>query len=205
MGNKNTNLQMAKNAKDDEFYTTYETIEKEISHYTKHFENKIVLCNCDDPFESNFCKFFLRNFNVLKLKRLICTSFRSSKVVATQITLFDDDNEQISAKHGYVLDVTKFCDSDDILSDDYITNFLRSTNCIKKLKGDGDFRSPECIKYLKLCDIVVTNPPFSLFKEIVSEIVKHKKYYLLIGNQNALTYKEIFPLIQNNEAWTGYQ
>lgn len=92
MGNKNTNLQMAKNAKDDEFYTTYETVEKEMAHYVQHFERKTVLCNCDDPFESNFCKFFLKNFNVLKLKRLICTSFSSSKVMGTQVALMDDDN-----------------------------------------------------------------------------------------------------------------
>ena len=196
---------MAKNAKDDEFYTTYETIEKEIAHYTKHFENKTVLCNCDDPFESNFCKFFLKNFNVLKLKRLICTSFKLSRVVATQTTLFDDNNEPLCAQNGYVLDVHKFCDTEEVLPDSFVMNFLNNSSVIKKLKGTGDFRSAECIHYLKSCDIVVTNPPFSLFKEIISKIVKYKKSFLLIGNQNALTYKEIFPLIQNNEAWTGYQ
>lgn len=205
MGNNNVNLQMAKNSKDDEFYTTYETIQKEVFHYEKHFRDKIVLCNCDDPFESNFCRFFLRNFNRLGLKRLICTSYASSQMIATQICLFDADEEPLKSGRGYVLDVEKFCDIEEELSDEYISAFLLNSKYIKKLKGDGDFRSPECIRYMKIADIIVTNPPFSLFKELVSELVKYQKSYLLIGNQNALTYKEIFPLIQNNLAWTGYQ
>ena len=205
MANKNVNLQKAKNIKDDEFYTTYETIEKEMAHYTKHFTNKIVLCNCDDPFESNFCKYFLKNFNILKLKRLICTSYKSSKMVGTQSVLLDSNNEPLHSEQGYVLDVKHFCDIEGEISDNYISDFINKSKVIKKLKGDGDFRSPECIKYLKISDIIVTNPPFSLFKEMVSELVKYKKKFLLIGNQNALTYKEIFPLIQKNEVWTGYQ
>lgn len=206
MANKNVNLQNAKNTKDDEFYTTYETIEKEITHYTKHFVNKVVLCNCDDPFESNFCKYFLKNFNILKLKRLICTSYKTSKMIATQqITLFDENNEPLHQNQGYVLDVKEFCDIEGEIPDSIIYDFINNSGAIKKLKGDGDFRSDECIKYLKKSDIVVTNPPFSLFKEMVSELVKYKKKFLLIGNQNALTYKEIFPLIQKNKVWTGYQ
>lgn len=205
MSNKNTNLQAAKNARYNEFYTTYECIEREIAHYTKHFAGKTVLCNCDDPFESNFCRFFLRNFNVLKLKRLICTSFSSSKVVATQLTLWDENAQPLSPGNGYVLDVKKFSQNKGVLSDEFVSHFLATTRNIRKLKGDGDFRSPECVRYLMASDIVVTNPPFSLFKEIVALILKHKKFFLLIGNQNALTYKEIFPLIQNNEVWTGYQ
>lgn len=124
MGNKNTNLQMAKNAKDDEFYTTYETIEKEMVHYLEHFEGKTVLCNCDDPFQSNFCKFFLRNFNFLKLKRLICTSYGSSKVATTQLQLVDENNEPLNPTHGYVLDVTKIYDGEEIISDEYIADFF---------------------------------------------------------------------------------
>ena len=205
MGNKNTNLQFAKKAKYDEFYTTYETIQQELSHYTEHFENKTVLCNCDDPFESNFCRFFLKNFNRLNLKRLICTSYCTSKMVATQIRPLDDTGKPVRTENGYVLDVKKFCDFEGEIPDEYISHFLLTSKVIKKLSGDGDFRSDECLEYLKECDIVVTNPPFSLFKEIVAEIIKHGKNFLLIGNQNALTYKEIFPLIQNNEAWTGYQ
>lgn len=205
MGNKNTNLQVAKRAKDDEFYTTYETIEQEVLHYTEQFENKTVLCNCDNPYESNFCKFFLKNFNILKLKRLICTSYCSSKVIPTQISLFDANDDLVTSENGYVLDVSRFSDEMIEFSDEYVSRFLLSNKTIRKLKGDGDFRSGECIEYLKEADIVVTNPPFSLFKEIVAEIMRYGKNFLLIGNQNALTYKEIFPLIQNNTVWTGYQ
>ena len=205
MANKNSNLQSAKNTKDDEFYTTYETIESEVSHYVHHFAGKTVLCNCDDPFESNFCKYFLKNFNVLKLHRLICTSYSASAVVGTQINLFDDTHQNLKKGAGYVLDVTKFSDDVGEISDDAIAYFLQTSNVIKKLDGNGDFRSAECIEYLKISDIVVTNPPFSLFKEIVTEIMCYHKKFLIIGNQNAITYKEIFPLIQNNEVWTGYR
>lgn len=205
MGNDNTNLQYAKNSKNDEFYTTYECIEEELSHYTNHFKGKTVLCNCDDPFESNFCKYFLRNFNVLGLKRLICTSYGLSKMVGTQGSFVDEYNTPVQKGRGYVLDVEHFCDKDGEIAENYIVDMLNSGRFIMRLNGDGDFRSEECIRYLEAADIVVTNPPFSLFKDLVSLIIKHKKKYLLIGNQNALTYKEIFPLIQNNEAWTGYQ
>lgn len=193
MSNNNTNLQNAKNIKDDEFYTTYETIESELKHYTNHFKDKVVLCNCDDPFESNFCKYFLRNFNRLGLKRLICTSYKLSKLRNTR------------SRKGYVLDVVKIDAKDEELTDEFLISFIKEANCIRKLKGDGDFRSQECIDYLIESDIVVTNPPFSLFKELISLLILYKKSYLLIGNQNALTYKEVFPLIQNNLAWTGYQ
>lgn len=205
MSNKNTSLQAAKNARYNEFYTTYECIDHEIVRYAKHFTGKTVLCNCDDPFESNFCRFFLRNFNVLKLKRLICTSFAPSRVVAEQLTLWGENTKLISPENGYVLDVKKVSRIKGVLSDEFVSNFLATTRNICKLRGDGDFRSSECVRYLKISDIVVTNPPFSLFKEMVSLILKHKKSFLLIGNQNALTYKEIFPLVQNNEVWTGYQ
>jgi len=205
MANKNTNLQKAKNLKDDEFYTTYETIESEVAHYVSHFLGKTVLCNCDDPFESNFCKYFLKNFNVLGLRRLICTSYCTSTVIGTQLNLFNAQQLISDKGVGYVLDVRKFSNSKVEISDDEIISFLQSPNIIRKLNGNGDFRSPECVEYLKECDIVVTNPPFSLFKEIVTEIMKYNKKFLIIGNQNAITYKEIFPLIQNNEVWTGYR
>jgi len=205
MANKNTNLQRAKTCKNDEFYTRYEDIEKEVLHYKTHFENKTVLCNCDDPFESNFCKFFLKNFNVLKLKRLICTSFSSSKIISTQLVLHDQNNEKLSNRNGYVLDVYKFVEGNEIISDEFINKFLKNSKCIKKLSGNGDFQSDECIKYLQESDIVVTNPPFSLFREFVSIIIKYNKQFLIVGNQNALTYKEIFPLIKNDIVWTGYQ
>ena len=202
---KNTNLQAAKNLKDDEFYTTYESIVEELSHYAHHFKNKTVLCNCDDPYESNFCKYFLRNFNKLGLSRLICTSYCTSKVIATQLNLFDVEEEILHKGQGYVIDVSYITDGTEELSEIFINHWLIETKPIRKLKGNGDFRSKECIDYLTQSDIIVTNPPFSLFKEMVSLLVQHDKKYLLIGNQNALTYREIFPLIQNNLAWTGYR
>lgn len=199
MANKNTNLHRAKRCKDDEFYTTYETIENELVHYTEQFKNKTVLCNCDNPFTSNFSKYFLQNFNILGLKRLICTSF--SPYDSVQPSLFEALNSNNSK--GYILDISKVKKID--FQTEPFSNFLLSTQYVKELNGNGDFRSPECIDYLKESDIVVTNPPFSLFKEMVSEIMKYNKKFLIIGNQNALTYKEIFPLIQNNLVWTGYQ
>lgn len=203
--NKNSNLQIAKNKKDDEFYTTYETIESEVAHYVSHFSGKTILCNCDNPFKSNFCKYFLKNFNILGLHRLICTSYCDSATIDTQLDLFNDRHEILGKGTGYVLDVEKFSDFNGEIADEEITDFLQRVNVIRKLDGDGDFRSAECIEYLKACDIVITNPPFSLFKEIVIEILKYHKKFLIIGNQNAITYKEIFPLIQNNEVWTGYR
>lgn len=205
MGNNNINLQSAKNTKDDEFYTTYETIEKEISHYSKHFNGKTVFCNCDDPFESNFCKYFLVNFKKLGLKRLICTSYRYSKRIVHQSVITDENSIPITSQNGYVLDVTSFTCEGIEDCNKYIIDLLKNSKSIRKLNGDGDFRSQECVEYLKVSDIIVTNPPFSLFKEFVALIMKYKKKFLIIGNQNALTYKEIFPLIQNNEVWTGYQ
>ena len=205
MGNNNSNLQTAKNIKDDEFYTTYEAIEKELQHYLKHFRGKVVLCNCDDPFKSNFCRYFVRNFNKLGLKRLICTSYVASEGSLTQTSLFDCNQIFTAETHGRVLDLKKIPSKSIVFTDDDIENFLRKTKSVRMLCGDGDFRSSECVEYLKQADIVVTNPPFSLFKELVALLVKYQKSYLLIGNQNALTYKEIFPLIQNNQAWTGYQ
>ena len=190
MSNKNTNLHRAKRDKDDEFYTTYETIEQELSHYATQFRNKAVLCNCDNPYTSNFCKYFLNNFNTLGLKRLVCTSFAPSETE----NLFGEGSLFFEPSNGSVLDVNAFGESESVP----FTN-------IKKLNGNGDFRSEECISYLKECDIVVTNPPFSLFKEFVSLVLRYNKKFLIIGNQNALTYKEIFPLIQKNEIWTGYQ
>ena len=196
MANKNTNLHRAKRSKDDEFYTTYETVESEIAHYVEQFKNKTVLCNCDNPFTSNFSKYFIKNFNVLGLKRLICTSFTASD--SEQSNLLEEFNSNPSK--GYVLDISKSDTKNNSFSDSLLT-----VDSVKLLNGNGDFRSDECVKYLRESDIVVTNPPFSLFKEMVALIMKYHKKFLIIGNQNALTYKEIFPLIQNNIVWTGYQ
>lgn len=207
MGNSgNTNLHRAKDNKQDEFYTTYEAIQSELNNYEKHFEGKTVLCNADDPFESNFCKFFLRNFNYLKLKRLICTSYNSSPVAGTQLSFFDliEGTPNEEKAHGYVLDVSKVPMANNRgVSDADIDKLLRSKKMVKELKGDGDFRSDECVEYLKQADIVVTNPPFSLFREYVALLIEYDKKFLIIGNQNAITYKEIFPLLQDNKMWLG--
>ncbi len=203
---KNSSLNAAKDAKNDEFYTRYEDIQAELNHYEEHFKNKTVLCNCDDPFESNFCKFFLKNFNYLGLKRLICTSYTSSPVVGTQMTIFDYLDEPVKRGHGYVMDITEVPMANGRgVSDDDIEKLLTSKKRgVKKLEGEGDFRSAECVEYLKQADIVVTNPPFSLFRDYINSLMEYDKKFLIIGNQNALHYKEIFPLIQNDKFWIGY-
>ncbi|MCD8255145.1 MAG: adenine-specific methyltransferase EcoRI family protein, partial [Oscillospiraceae bacterium] len=202
---KNESLHKAKDAKKDEFYTQYEDIQAELNHYEKHFQGKTVFCNCDDPFESNFCKFFLRNFNYLGLKRLICTSYSASPVIGRQLTLFDLMGEPVARGNGYVMDISEVPMSNGRgVSDEDIDKLLKSKKSgVKKLKGDGDFRSEECIEYLKQADIVVTNPPFSLFREYIAQIMKCEKNFLIIGNVNAITYKEIFPLFKCDKLWLG--
>ncbi len=203
---KNKGLSKAKDAKKDEFYTRYEDIQAELNHYEEHFRGKTVLCNCDDPFESNFCKFFLRNFNYLGLRRLICTSYSSSSVVGQQLSIFDEDNERVVPGNGYVMDITEppMANGRGISDEDIYRLLSSKKRGVKKLKGTGDFRSEECIAYLKQADLVVTNPPFSLFKEYVAQLMAYQKKFLIIGNQNAITYKEIFPLIKDNKLWLGY-
>ena len=203
---KNTGLSNAKTAKKDEFYTTYEDIQKELNYYEDKFKGKTVLCNCDDPYESNFCHFFLKNFNYLGLKRLICTSYSSSPVLGGgQLSLFDEFDEPLVKENAYVFDISEVPMANGRgVSDDDIHNLLTSSNRgVKKLKGNGDFRSKECIEYLKQADIVVTNPPFSLFREYVAQLMEYGKSFLIIGNVNAITYKEIFPLIKDNKLWLG--
>ena len=202
---KNEGLSKARDAKKDEFYTAYEDIQAEMNHYEDKFQGKTVLCNCDDPFESNFCKFFLRNFNYLGLKRLICTSYSTSPFIGQQLTLFDGADEPVVRGHGYVMDVKEVPMANGRgVSDEDIDALLKSKKRgVKKLKGDGDFRSEECIDYLKQADVVVTNPPFSLFREYVAQIMVYQKDFLIIGNVNAITYKDIFPLIKNNKLWLG--
>ena len=195
----------------DEWYTTYETIEEELQHYTKQFTGKVVLCNCDDPFESNFCYYFLKNFNKLGLNKLICTSYAGSKIDQIknnrQMTLdmYFDDGEPVTIGQGYVLTVSNVPGkAGELVEDAVIEKLLSKKGAVKKLKGSGDFRTDECIEYLKQCDICCTNPPFSLFAELFSLLVKYDKQYLLIGNQNVISYKDIFPYIKENKAWVGY-
>ncbi len=177
----------------DEWYTDYKTIEKEVIFYASQLNGKKILCNCDDPYQSAFAKYFLKNFNNLKLKKLVCISYAKSLMHVNQ-----DDK-------GLLL-VTENIPSrfDHSSSFESILKYLKESRCINKLNGDGDFRSEECIEYLIDTDIVITNPPFSKFTELFSLITKYNKKYLLISNQNAITYKEIFPHIKNNLAFAGY-
>lgn len=202
---KNGNLHSAKREKNDEFYTQYEDIQKELNHYEQHFKGKTVMCNCDDPFESNFCKFFLRNFNYLGLKRLICTSYAKSLVAGTERQIKDADDVPVSAGHGYVMDITEVPMANGRgVSDDDIDELLHSEKRgVKRLIGDGDFASDECIEYMKQADIIVTNPPFSEFRKYVELLMEYEKEFIIIGNVNAITYKEIFPLIRDNRLWFG--
>lgn len=204
----NSNLNNAKRAKKDEFYTQLTDIEKELRHYRKHFEGKTVLCNCDDPFESNFFKYFVLNFNRLGLKKLIATCYTGSPIAGKQLSLFDiiGDGKDKQDK-PYKAVVTKVYDTTgdggvDML--DVAELFKQGENELTELYGDGDFRSEECLALLEEADIVVTNPPFSLFREYVATLMEHDKKFILIGNQNAIKYKEIFPLLQGNRMWLGY-
>ena len=212
MANKNAGLNAAGKAKKDEFYTQLTDIEKEMRHYRKHFKGKTVFCNCDDPFESNFFKYFVLNFNRLGLKKVIATCYAGSPIANQQFSLFDvmDGNEESDEDQNknkpYKAVVTTVYDktgdgSVDML--DIAELFKSGENELTELKGNGDFRSDECIALLKEADIVVTNPPFSLFRQHVLMAIKYEKDFIVIGNQNAITYKEIFPLFRENKIWLG--
>ncbi|MBO5567940.1 MAG: adenine-specific methyltransferase EcoRI family protein [Clostridia bacterium] len=203
----NKNLNSAKTARKDEFYTQLTDIEKEMRYYRKHFKDKTVLCNCDDPFESNFFKYFVLNFNRLGLKKLIATCYTGSPIANKQLSIFDilGESEETQNKPYKAVVTTVYDKTGDGGVDmlDVAELFKSGENELTELKGDGDFRSPECLELLDESDIVVTNPPFSLFKEYVAVLVEHKKSYIIIGNMNAIKYKEIFPLFMNNEMWLG--
>jgi hypothetical protein len=183
----NRSLHAAKATKQDEFYTQLSDIEKELRHYTRHFKNKTVLCNCDDPKVSNFFHYFSHNFEKLKLKKLITTCYKNCDA---------DLFSKHTAEKGIYLEYDGDKNDNRIPDPDEIG--------IHTLKGDGDFRSEECVKLLKQADVVVTNPPFSLFREYVEQLVKNKKKFLIIGNINAISYKECFELIRKNKMWLGY-
>ena len=207
----NKTLNRAKSAKKDEFYTRLEDIELELKHYKQHFKGKTVLCNCDDPYESNFFKYFAMNFNYLGLKKLIATCYVSSPVMYTQLSLFDEmefsyPDPVASNKRPYKVEITEVKDltgNGAVDLDDIKILLKNKKNVCTVLQGDGDFRSEECIELLKEADIVVTNPPFSLFREYIAQLIEYNKLFIIIGNQNAVTYKEIFPLIKDNKMWYG--
>lgn len=207
MAKKERNLNAAAKAKKDEFYTQLSDIEKEMRYYRTHFKDKVVFCNCDDPFESNFFKYFVLNFNRLGLKKLIATSYASSPIANTQLSLFDViGTEESRQNKPYKAIVTKVYDKTGdggIDMFDVAELFKSGENNLSELEGDGDFRSKECLALLDESDIVVTNPPFSLFREYVSVLMEHKKHFIIIGNQNAITYKDFFPYLMKNEIWLG--
>lgn len=201
----------AQSAKKDEFYTQLPDIENELKHYRKHFKGKTVFCNCDDPFESNFFKYFVLNFNRLELKKLICTCYVDSPFANQQLSLFDiigESDEEPELGIPYKAIVTQVYDKTGdggIDMFDVAELFKSGENKLTELNGDGDFRSQECIELLKEADIVCTNPPFSLFREYIAQLIEYKKKFIVIGNVNAITYKEFFPLIKNNEVWVGFK
>ena len=172
----NSNLHKAKKEKNDEFYTQLSDIERELGNYKGHFKGKVVFCNCDDPEESNFWNYFALNFEFLGIKKLISTHYEDDKP---------------SYKLELIADINK-------------DGKINKLDTIKTpLIQNGDFRSPECIEILKEADIVVTNPPFSLFREYVAQLMEYEKKFLIIGNMNAITYKDIFNLVRTNKLWLG--
>lgn len=179
-------LQKARNEKNDEFYTQLSDIENELRHYKDHFKDKTVLCNCDDPRFSNFFHYFSYKFEDLGLKKLITVCYKSKE---------RDLFSQNDCENAIYLEYTGDKNGDNVPSVEEIG--------VKELKGDGDFRSPECIELLKQADIVVTNPPFSLFREFVAQLIQYNKKFIIIGNQNAITYKEVFKLLKENKIWLG--
>lgn len=203
----NKNLHMARTAKTDEFYTQLVDIEKELRHYKEQFRGKVVYCNCDDPFESNFFKYFAANFNALKLKKLITTSYVKSPIVGGQLLLFEMEGLKPSGKEPFKIEIKEVPDTnnDGAINIDDVEYLLKhDKNTATPLRGNGDFRSDECIKLLKQADIVVTNPPFSLFREYVAQLMEYNKKFLILGDQNAITYKETFGYIKENKLWLGY-
>ncbi|MHA1146569.1 MAG: adenine-specific methyltransferase EcoRI family protein [Candidatus Helarchaeota archaeon] len=212
----NTGLIKAKKVKNDEFYTRYQDIQKEVEAYLKYdsdtFRGKIVYCNCDDPYESNFFRYFALNFDRLGLKRLITTSYKPSPIANTQLSLFGDGKTlppqkgrpKVTANRFIINEVGDFNQDGEFNLEDIAEQLkANKNNEWTPLKEDGDFRSDECIALLEQSDIVVTNPPFSLFREYVKQLVDYNKRFLIIGNMNAITYKEIFPLIKDTKMWLG--
>lgn len=207
MANKNTLLGVAKVSKKDEFYTQLSDIEKEMVHYREYFRGKTIFCNCDDPYESNFFKYFALNFNALGLKKLIATCYDGSPIAQQELQLFPDEADQ-PKKKAYKVEISEVPDLDGNGATDLtdVLLLLKSSdhNVKAELKENGDFRSQECLELLKRADIVVTNPPFSLFREYIATLIKYDKDFIVIGNTNSLTYKEIFPLIKDDKLRTGY-
>ena len=200
-------LAQAKDAKKDEFYTKLDDIAKELKNYRTYFKDKVVFCNCDDPYESNFFKYFALNFNALGLKKLIATCYNGSPIAGDELPLIFEIEESEPKKIAYKVEITEVHDynNDGAINLADVQYLIQNEkNVLSILKGNGSFDSPESIELLKEADIVVTNPPFSLFKEFLSLLVKYDKQFIIIGNTNALHYKEMFFLFQQDKIRTGY-
>jgi hypothetical protein len=195
VANLNSNLHSAKNAKKDEFYTQYEDIEKELVNYRDQFKDKVVYCNCDDPKWSNFTKFFLNNFKFFELKKLICTHFELDKPSYKLVAIRNENGDGI-------------VDENDMLQTPLKQNKQQQMSLFdledNAQNFSGDFRSPECIELLKESDIVVTNPPFSLFREYIAQLIEYNKKFVILGEQNAIETKELFEYVRQNKLWLGY-
>ena len=208
MDAKNLNLQKAKSVKNDEFYTKLEDIQNELCHYESFFKGKIVYCNCDDPFESNFFRYFTENFRKLGLKQLLITGFNSPLNSDKPVSLFPND-EPVNESQSYFFKIKDIEIKEGRWSRTFVRKLLRQKGVVKRLlTGDatykaGDFRSKECLFLLRQADIVVTNPPFSLWREFISVLEEYEKKYLIIGNKNLVTYKKVFPLIKDCKMWFG--
>ena len=203
-------LRKAQRNKNDEFYTSLDEIENEVKHYKDFLKDKIVFCNCDDPYESNFFKYFAMNFNSLGLKKLITTCYAGSPIITEQLSLFDVKGIVISEKNKknpYKIEITEVPDynKDGAIDLSDVEELIKNEkNTLSLLEGDGDFRSNECIELLKESDVVITNPPFSLFREYVDILEKYNKKFLIIGNVNAIAYKNFFHYVKENKVWIGY-
>ena len=203
-------LTKARQNKADEFYTQLPDIEAEMRHYRDQFKGKSVLCNCDDPYESNFFKYFALNFNFLGLRKLVATCYAGSSVMQGELDLFGVPGVAESdarAKTPYKIEITEVPDANADGATDLadVAHLLKNRrNALALLDGDGDFRSRECVELMKQADIVATNPPFSLFREYVAQLIALDKKFIVLGNQNAVSYREIFTLFQRNLVWKGY-
>lgn len=217
----NDNLHASRSGKTDEFYTQLSLVESELKHYKQHFKGKTVLCNCDDPYESNFFKYFAMNFNALGLKKLITTCYAASPVTGEEFQYYVNKCGQLSflpsknnvplqtenERKPYKVEITEVTDENgdgriDLSDVEYLMRNKQNTMTL--LDGDGDFRSPECVELLKEADIVVTNPPFSLFREYMALLMEYEKDFVIVGNINNITYREILPLVVTGKVWCGY-
>lgn len=207
----NRTVSKAKANKQDEFYTQLSDISNEVRHYRSQLRGKVVLCNCDDPYESNFFRYFALNFKNIGLKKLIATSYSKSPISGQQLPLPDIEGLKPEGKEPYAIEINEVPDHNgdgatDLSDVEYLLK--HDANSARPLKGDsewgaGDFRSAECLEYLKQADVVVTNPPFSLFREYVAQLAAYKKQFLIIGNQNAIDYRVVFDLIRQDKLWLG--